>query len=770
LNKNLLRQTVFLLILFSTAASFAQQTGSVRGFLYDKENGEPVLYTPVFIKGTQYGSITDVNGFYSITNVPPGKYTLTIAAIGYDSSLVEIIIQADKVTDKQIYVNKGSVNLKAVEVSAEKEARKTEVRASVNKITPREIKSVPSIGGEPDLAQYLQVLPGVVFSGDQGGQLYIRGGTPIMNKVLLDGMIVYNPFHSIGLFSVFDTDILRNADVYTGGFPADYGDRISSVMDITTRGGNKRRYGGKLSASTFSSKLLLEGPIKKQKEDGGGSSSFLISYKNSYLDQSSKALYDYVDKDGLPFSFSDFYGKISLNGENGSQLNIFGFDFSDNAIFKNVTDINWKSNGFGSNFILVPKGSNTLIDGVFAFSKYKIDQSEANEPPRNSAINGFNFGFNITSFFNKDELKIGLEVLGFRTELFTNTITGLTYEQIENTTEFGSFLRYRISRDKIVIEPSIRLQYFASLSEFSPEPRIGIKYNAFEGLRFKLAGGIYAQNLISAVSDRDVVNLFYGFLSGPESLPDNFNGKAVNSRLQKARDIIVGAEIDIAKHLSVNVETFYKDFKQLSNINRDKVYPDNGFYQDQPDYLTKDFIIEKGSSYGADLVVKYEYKRAYLWAVYSLTYVTRNDGIREYRPHFDRRHNVNLVGSYTFGKKLDWEFNARWNFGSGFPFSGTQGFYEYQNFSDGLYTDPNSTNGNLGIIYGPLNQKRLPPYHRMDISLKKEFVLSKNSNLDITASAINIYNRENIFYFDRVRYQRVNQLPFLPSLGVSMTF
>ena len=760
---------MFFFILISTIA-LAQKTGSVRGFLYDKENGEPVLYTPVFIKGTQFGSITDVNGFYSITNIPTGNYILTVGAIGYDSVLIDIIIAPDQVLNKQIFIAKGSVNLKTVEVSAEREARRTEVRASVNKITPKEIKSVPSIGGEPDLAQYLQVLPGVVFSGDQGGQLYIRGGTPIMNKVLLDGMVVYNPFHSIGLFSVFDTDILRNADVYTGGFPADYGDRISSVMDITTRGGNKRRYGGKISGSTFSSKLLLEGPIKKQKEDGGGSSSFLISYKNSYLDQSSKVIYDYVDKDGLPFSFSDFYGKISLNGENGSQLNIFGFDFKDNAKFKNVTDINWKSNGFGSNFILVPQGSNTLIDGVFAFSQYKINQTESSEPPRSSLINGFNFSFNLTSFIGKDELKIGLEVLGFRTELSTNTITGLTYEQIENTTEFGSFLRYRISRERIVIEPSIRLQYFASLSEFSPEPRIGIKINASENLRFKLAGGIYAQNLIAAVSDRDVVNLFYGFLSGPESLPDEFNGKTVNSRLQKARDIIVGAEIDIAKHVSVNVETFYKQFTQLSNINRDKVYPDNGFYQDKPDYLTKDFIVEEGKSYGADLVVKYEYKRIYLWAVYSLTFVERNDGIREYRPHFDRRHNVNLVGSYTFGKKLDWEFNARWNFGSGFPFSGTQGFYEYQNFSDGLYTDPLANNGDLGIVYGPLNEKRLPSYHRLDFSLKKEFVLSKNSNLEITASAINVYNRENIFYFDRVRYQRVNQLPFLPSLGINMSF
>lgn len=764
-----LLQLSLLLLLFPLAL-VAQQKGTIRGFIYDKQNGEPVLFTPVFLKGTQLGSLTDVNGFYSISDVPVGNYELMVSTIGFDTLMVPVTILANQVVSKQLYVTKTTVNLKAVEVSAEREAQKTEVRTSVTKITPKEIRSVPSVGGEPDLAQYLQVLPGVVFSGDQGGQLYIRGGTPIMNKVLLDGMIVYNPFHSIGLFSVFDTDVMRNAEIYTGGFPADYGDRISSVMDITTRDGNKRRYGGKISATTFSSKLIFEGPIKKQKENGGGSSSFLLSYKNSYLDQSSKALYSYIDEDGLPFNFQDFYGKVSLNGENGSKLNLFGFDFSDNATFRDVTDINWKSTGFGSNFILVPKGSNTLVDGVFSYSQYKTKQTEAGGLPRSSAINGFNFGFNFTSFIKKDELKIGLEVLGFRTELYQNSITGITYEQVENTTEFGSFIRYRISREKFVIEPSMRLQYFASLSEFSPEPRIGIKINAFEKVRFKLAAGMYAQNLISAVSDRDIVNLFYGFLSGPESLPAEFDGETVETRLQKARDIIFGTEIDVTKHFDVNIEFFYKKFVQLSNINRDKVYPDNGIYADKPDYLKKDFIIEEGKSYGADIVLKYEFKRIYLWAVYSLTFVDRYDGIRTYNPHFDRRHNVNLVGSYTFGKKLDWEFNARWNFGSGFPFSGTQGFYEYLNFSGGLYTDPITDNGQLDYILGPLNEKRLPTYHRLDFSLKKTFVLSKNSNLEVTASAINIYNRENIFYIDRIRDQRVNQLPFLPSLGASMTF
>ncbi len=761
-------QLSFLLLFLLPLYVAAQQPGSIRGFVYDKETGEPVLFTPVFLKGTQLGSITDVNGFYSITQVPPGNYTLGINSIGYDSLSAEITVGPNQLVSRQLYIQKAAVNLKTIEVSAEKEAQKTEVRTSVTKITPKEIQMVPSIGGEPDLAQYLQVLPGVVFSGDQGGQIYIRGGTPVMNKVLLDGMIVYNPFHSIGLFSVFDTDILRNADVYTGGFPADYGDRISSVMDITTRDGNKRRFAGKLSGSTFGSKFLFEGPIRKQKEEGGSSSSFLISYKNSYLDKTSQSLYTYVDEQGLPFSFQDFYGKVSLNGENGSKLNLFGFDYRDQAGFKDVTDINWKSNGFGSNFILVPKGSNTLVDGVFAYSQYKISQQEGNETPRTSLVNGFNFGFNFTSFFNKDELKIGMEVLGFRTEFSTNTVTGVPYEQIENTTEFGSFARYRISRDKIVIEPSVRVQYYASLSEFSPEPRLGIKINAHDRFRIKLAGGLYSQNLISAVSDRDVVNLFYGFLSGPDNLPEEFNGEPVDSRLQKARDLIIGFEIDAARHLTVNIEGFYKKFTQLTNINRDKVYPD--YQEDKPDFLTKDFIVESGRSYGADVVMKYEYKRLYLWAVYSLTWVDRYDGVREYRPHFDRRHNVNLVGAYTFGKKLDWEVNVRWNYGSGFPFSGTQGFYEYLNFGDGLNTDPNAANGDLGIIYGALNEKRLPSYHRLDLSVKKSFVLGKNSNMDITASAINVYNRPNIFYFDRIRYQRVNQLPFIPTLGVNLSF
>ena len=223
---------------FISISLFAQK-GDIRGFVYDKDNGEPIMFCNVIIDGLAIGTATDVNGFFNISGVPAGKQTLLVTYIGYDTLRQSVTLKNKQILNQKLEISSSSVQIETVTVSADRQEMKSEVKVSVTKITPKDIKIIPAIGGEPDLAQYLQVLPGVVFTGDQGGQLYIRGGSPIQNKVLLDGMIVYNPFHSIGLFSVFDTDIMRNADIYTGGFGAQYGGRISSIMDITTRDGNK---------------------------------------------------------------------------------------------------------------------------------------------------------------------------------------------------------------------------------------------------------------------------------------------------------------------------------------------------------------------------------------------------------------------------------------------------------------------------------------------------------------------------------------------------
>ncbi|MCC6691678.1 MAG: carboxypeptidase-like regulatory domain-containing protein, partial [Bacteroidia bacterium] len=164
---------VFVLLQIILSLELFAQTASIRGFVYTKENGEPAIFTTVFLKGTTYGATSDVNGYYSITKIPPGTYTLMVTSIGYDTIHETISVKANEIISKKLSLVKSSVQLTTVEVSAETEAKKTESRVSVNTITPKEINKIPSVGGEPDIAQYLQVLPGVIFTGDQGGQLYI---------------------------------------------------------------------------------------------------------------------------------------------------------------------------------------------------------------------------------------------------------------------------------------------------------------------------------------------------------------------------------------------------------------------------------------------------------------------------------------------------------------------------------------------------------------------------------------------------------------------
>ena len=266
----------FIILLTSVLFGMAQTT--VKGFVYDASSGEPVGYCPVVLQGTTYGAMTESNGNFLIDKVPHGRYVLSINFFGYDP-FIDTIEVGSKMVIKRYMINPSSVALDEIQVTAETDRKIQETRTAVISITPKEMTKMPAIGGQPDFAQYLQVLPGIISTGDQGGQLYVRGGTPIQNMLLLDGMIVFNPFHSIGLFSVFDMDIMSNADVYTGGFGAEFGGRVSSVMNIKTRDGNKKRISGKIDLSNIGAQVLLEGPLIKLKEGRKTSMSFILSGK-----------------------------------------------------------------------------------------------------------------------------------------------------------------------------------------------------------------------------------------------------------------------------------------------------------------------------------------------------------------------------------------------------------------------------------------------------------------------------------------------------------
>lgn len=752
-----------LLALVLSFMSVSAQTGTIRGNVYDKNTGEAIIYCNVQLDGTTLGATTDLDGFFVITKVPAGEYNLLTTYIGYETSSMKVKINNGGVTYQAVYLDASGVKLDEVQITAASQQARTTVNISQLQVSQRQIKALPSVGGEADIVQYLQVIPGVISTGDQGGQIYIRGGAPVQNKILLDGLNIFNPFHSIGFYSVFETDLVKNVDVLTGGFGAEYGGRISAIVDIKTRDGNKSRTSGFVSGGPFMGRALLEGPIVKFKE-GSTSVSYALSAKKSLLEYTTKNLYSYaapIDSIGLPFSFTDFYGKVSVNTPNGSKFNLFGFNFKDGYNNPLLSAIEWKNTGGGGNFTLIPSGSNILVNALVGFSKYNVSLLEKNVEPRVSDIDELTAALDFTFFGNKSEVKYGLEVKSIRTDFeFVNGL-GLRLAQEQNTTELGFFGKYRQIIGSLIIEPSVRVQYYSSLGNITFEPRFGLKYNITDKLRFKGAAGRYTQNILSTNNERDVVNLFNGFLSGPEGRVLGIDGNVLANKLQIANHAVAGFEIDLYKGLTYNIEGYFKRFQQLIVVNRNKT-----------EVGQSDYTVETGNGYGVDMTLKYEVPKWYIWTTYSLGFTDRNDGTQIYPTLYDRRHNINFLATRDLDKSGSLQLSVRWNFGTGFPFTKTKGFYNYQDFLGGLDTPFTTNNPNdVGIIYSDTrNGGRLPDYHRLDVSLSKKFKFTKYTGLEANLSVTNAYNRPNIFYFDRVNYERVNQLPVLPTLSVKLYF
>jgi hypothetical protein len=777
----MLKKLLFFVISLVGFTTFAQDF-SIRGFVYDDSNMEPVGEMKVKLLKLDStvisGAFTDNNGGFLIPKLTKGSYILKIEAGRFNKAFVNVnMTDKTKIYDVQFKLVRNTQNVKEVVVSVDSKEKKNEVLIGTLKYNQKSLDRIPSHGGENDIVGAISVTPGVVTTGDQGGQLYVRGGTPIQNKVLLDGMTIYNPFHSIGFFSIFETELVKTVDVYTGGFESKYGGRVSSVMDITYRDGNRREFGGRVSASPFLAKMVLEGPIGKVTKEKAAPGSYVFSAKHSLLDYTSKSLYPKVnDGNGLPFNFTDVYGKVTFNGDGGTKVSAFGFHNQDSVNY-DIANLRWDASGGGVNFLMVPSGSPLFIRGHVNGSNYQTTFAETAQEPRYSKIGGFDLGFDFSYFLkNESEMNYGFNINGFNTEFVTYNEAKRKIEAINFTTEIGSYFNYRLIKRRWVIQTGLRVQVYASLNTISPEPRLGLKYNANENLRFKFSGGRFSQNFTSASSDKDVVNLFNGLLSAPTNVQEQFvtqfqNVKNTKNGLQYAWHAIVGMEFDLGKFWSFNIEGYYKYFSQLSNINQNKLYDDVSQFELIDDVFKKDFIIETGQSYGIDFLAKYSKDRLFLWAVYSYGKNTRWDGFANYAPVFDRRHNVNLVGSYLFGKAKNYELNIRWNLGSGLPFTPTAGYYQGENFSGGVTSNYVTNNpSSITTLLGTFNSQRLPYYHRLDITFKKQFNFKNKDVMEIVASITNVYNRNNIFYVNRITSKIIYQFPILPSFGLNYKF
>ncbi|MBK6565571.1 MAG: TonB-dependent receptor [Saprospiraceae bacterium] len=409
----------------------------------------------------------------------------------------------------------------------------------------------------------------------------------------------------------------------------------------------------------------------------------------------------------------------------------------------------------------MPQGTNVIVSGLLGISNYAIKIDEASDAQRTSDIDELTGNLDFTFFGNKNEIKYGMELKSVRTDFeFLNPFDVRLVEE-QNTTEVGFYGKYKQILGKFIIEPSLRLQYYSSTGSVSVEPRFGFKYNVADNVRLKGAAGKYSQNILSTSNDKDVVNLFSGFLTTPEGPVLGLDKQVLDNKLQISYHGVFGVEYDLSDDIQINLEGYYKSFPGIIVVNRNKTSGD------QPDYA-----VEDGKAYGIDFSVKYDLRKWYIWATYSHGYVNRWDGEQEYPTNFDRRHNANLLASYDIDKKGTFKVSARWNLGSGFPFTQTRGFHNYLNFLDGVSTQYTTENpDDVGVLYSEdRNGGRLPFYHRMDISVQKNFIFTKYMGLEVTASVTNAYNRPNIFYFDRVSYRRVNQLPMIPSLSAKFYF
>jgi hypothetical protein len=294
---------------------------------------------------------------------------------------------------------------------------------------------------------------------------------------------------------------------------------------------------------------------------------------------------------------------------------------------------------------------------------------------------------------------------------------------------------------------------------------LGIKLNITDDIRFKAAAGIYSQNIISTKSDQDIVNLFTGFLLSPDQEIRNADSNVVKSNLQTAYHLVAGVEVDVNR-IEFNLEPWVKYFGQVDELNRNKRKNSD-----------PDFAAANGLAGGIDLSAKYNYDRVYLWAAMgyqkvSYTAIDNTGNKQTYPTPFDTRFNANALAAYTLGKKKDWDVSARYNIHSPFPFTQTQGFYESVPMANnGIGTNYLQTNGGIGLVYASdINGGRLSWYHRLDVSVKKHFKLTKKTSLDATFAVTNAYNRNNIFYVNRITNDKVYQLPLFPSLNVTWNF
>jgi len=708
-------------ILFLISFCYSQSI-TIYGLITDQETGESLIGANAFIENTEFGSYSDKNGFYSITlNNYSEEETVIIQYLGYTTIRLNINIGNAKKIKQDFSMNRSSIKLEEEKITGEQETRQTINPYSSIKVTQAQLQALPTLA-EADIFRTLQSLPGVLQASEFSTGLIIRGGNTDQNLILLDGITVYNPSHLGGIFSNFIVESIKEANLTKGGFNAEYGGRLSAVLDVISREGNRNKIKLKTDISLLSAKATAEGPFYK--------GAWIVSGRRTYFDKVFEALeydgvppYYFCDIQGHAFTDLTYKDRISISFYNG----IDDFEYGPIAI-----NGDW---GNKTNSIKYRRLFNEKLIGNFLLAKSEFfvnfglgGSSGINEE---DIINDQTFSGDFSYFLNNNiTIKTGYQYkkLKFSYQSFFDDST--LFSLINKPTEFGFYSQAKfVLNDNWVIEPGIRLNYYDGMY---PNLRLGLKYiiKTDEFINFSI--GNYNQFMFTFQDDFN------------PPLLDAWVAIDGSVNAGKAEHIVLGYEKYISNY-KFQVEGYYKNIYNMLTFEDQRASTDGEVSSEQ---LSDILTASNGEAGGIELFVQKLKGDVTGWLNYTLSYSIKEMNGQTYYTNWDRRHVLNFIGNKkiksTFLK--NWEFNWKFTFQSGQAHTPILGYY--------LEDMPDSEETFWRSIPGGRNSARYPSYHRLDLGLTKDFKLGIFANIfgkDVKAKffmqVINVYNRKNIFRY-----------------------
>lgn len=734
--------TCFCSLVMSSGVTVAQ-TSDVYGIVTDSLTRQRIPFANISVVGTTWGAAANNLGFYFVSKLPPGTYEIAASSIGYVRVAKTVVVRDGQSVELNFALAAVPVQADEVLVTAPRKQLDIETKTtSVHVLERQDLRLVP-VAGQQDLLQSLKILPGIVSTSDVSSRFYVRGGAGDQNLFMFDGIRIYYPFHALGIYSVFSPEVVDNVEVYTGAFPPGFGGKLSSVVNITARDGRADRMASRANVNLLSSEFGIEGPVSSQ-------STVVVNGRKSI---SSRTFSNIVGQD-IPLSFYDLTAKLSIQPTGVSKFGVTFLNSGDNLISPNElkSEYSWRNNGFAISGSGLPTDK-MFVNCVVYVSSYMANRRESksgNITAASTSVKEGGLRANATIYTGPQDIYYFGFDFSFPTleYTFTNRL-GLRQELASSPLEVSTWARYSTAMGPLTLDGGIHVQLGYLIDGSDPlreiQPRINASYLLAGTWRAKASFGRFSQKMITIDNEDDVMSIFDAWVS----LSDD-------NKPEQADHYVLGLSGNLTEQATMNLETYYKRYNSLAVYNRDKIDASD------PDYITG-----SGNSYGAELTLRSHSQYVDLYGVYSLSWVKINNAGFVYFPRYDRRHHINLLAVAHPMKGLT--TTVKWEFGSGFPFSQTVGYFDRMTFDNMFPSQFETEAGSPFIMLGRKNAVRLPAYHRMDISVVYNFRVI-GLDVNVGADLLNVYNNKNIFYFDRRTGQRVNMLAFYPSATLTIQY